>query len=91
MTTAICFKCGNYKNGAFNICENCNTCPESEEELAISIVMTDNYFTQSNLNELSKFIKAGGKPAFAQNILHEWIDQIRESGILKHPTKQNYH
>lgn len=83
MTVAICFKCGNFKKGAFNPCEKCNALPKSEEELALSIVITDHYFNQLNLEQLSVCIKNGGKPELSADVLRDWVEQIRDSSILR--------
>jgi hypothetical protein len=42
MTTAVCFRCGKLKFGAFCPCE-CGAMPQTEDELAISLAMTDHY------------------------------------------------
>ena len=82
MTIAICFKCGNFKKGAFNPCEKCNVLPKSEEELALSIVLTDHYLNQVDLEHLSTCINNGGRAELSSEMLREWIEQIRDSGIL---------
>ena len=43
MTTAVCFRCGELKFGAFCPCQ-CGAMPQTEDELAISLAMTDHYF-----------------------------------------------
>jgi hypothetical protein len=84
VTIAICFKCGHFKKGAFNPCEYCAVSPRSEEELALSIVLTDHYFNQVNLEQLSTWVKDSGSAELSSGMLREWIGQIRNSGILRH-------
>jgi hypothetical protein len=81
VTIAICFKCGHFKKGALNPCENCAASPSSEEELASSIVLTDHYFNQVNLEHLATWIKDGGRAELSPGMLREWIGQIRDSGM----------
>ena len=44
MTTAVCYKCGALKFGAFTPCGKCQSAPSTEDELALSMGMTDHYF-----------------------------------------------
>jgi len=90
MTIAVCFKCGNLKKGAFNPCKKCNACPKNEEELALSLVMTDHYFNLPSLEQLSVCIENGYKIELSAEVLLDWIEQIRASGMLD-PTKLNNH
>lgn len=49
MTQAVCFKCGAIKFGAFCPCPACNATPEAEDDLVISLAMTDHYFDVKTL------------------------------------------
>ena len=41
MTMAACFKCGVIKFGAFVPCPKCSGCPQTEDELALSLASND--------------------------------------------------
>ena len=62
MTVAVCYKCGEFKFGAFLPCKKCGTYPENEEDRALSLVITDHYFDQEKLEIISSELKSG-KPA----------------------------
>lgn len=59
MTTAVCFKCGAMKVGAFTTCEKCKAAPQTVDDLALSLAITDHYFDGENLNNISLDIKNG--------------------------------
>jgi len=59
MTTAVCFKCGEIKYGAFNVCTGCNSEPITEDDFVLSLVMTDHYFGINELRKMSYDIKSG--------------------------------
>jgi len=44
MTQAVCFKCEVIKFGAFVVCDKCEALSESEDDLMLSVVLTDQYF-----------------------------------------------
>ena len=44
MTKAVCFRCGDIKFGAFNPCGACGETPRNDEDLILSLAMTDHYF-----------------------------------------------
>jgi len=50
MTTAICFKCGAMKFAAFTPCQTCGVTPSSDDDLVLSIAMTDHYHFVLNWN-----------------------------------------
>ena len=62
MTQAICFKCGSLKIGAFGQCKQCGELPKSDEDLIMSIALTDHYLDLNTLLEIGKSIKAGERP-----------------------------
>ena len=62
MTLAICKICGTNKWGAFNQCNNCGFEPKTEDELAESIFLSDHYFDQKTLKEISLAFQSGKPP-----------------------------
>lgn len=61
MTMAICQKCGAEKFGAFTRCSACGYCPleESERDIALALLFSDQYMNRTNLQELGRDIAAG--------------------------------
>ena len=63
MTTAVCFKCGAIKFGAFVPCPECGGFPRNEDELALSLAMTDHYFDMPTLDQMGATIRDGTRRA----------------------------
>lgn len=61
MTVAVCWKCGEMKWGAFNACPKCKAAPSSEDDMAISLAMSDHYFDKPTMEQMGADI-AAGKP-----------------------------
>jgi len=61
MTTAVCFKCGAMKIGAFTPCKKCQAVPRTVDDLALAMAITDHYFDEKRLKNISLDIK-NGKP-----------------------------
>jgi hypothetical protein len=59
VTTAICFKCGTKKFGAFNPCRACKAQPRSDDELVLSLAMTDHSFPEQTLDAMGARIASG--------------------------------
>ena len=62
MTQAICFSCGELKFGAFVDCKSCNERPQTDDELVLSLAMTDHYFDLSTLMQMGESIREGCPP-----------------------------
>ena len=75
MTMAVCYKCGEIKFGAFCPCDKCGEKPETEDDLIISLAMTDHQFDMATLEKISETIKKYGLPP---DIPAEEKEQIRE-------------
>ena len=59
MTVAICIKCGSSKFGAFCTCERCSAYPETEEDLALSMMLTDHCHSREELERYGQTIADG--------------------------------
>lgn len=62
MTQAVCWKCGSIKFGAFCPCPECGATPETEDDLVISLAMTDHYFDIETLRQFGQSIEQNGRP-----------------------------
>lgn len=83
MTTAVCLKCGVMKLGAWVPCPKCGYSPESNEERAKAILLTDHLLTPEQLKEASAYIGAGNTPNFDEEAISEMAANFEE--ISKHP------
>jgi hypothetical protein len=61
MTQAVCFKCGEMKHGVFTKCSHCGERPVTDDELVLSLAMTDHYFDSTTIKQMGAAV-AGGKP-----------------------------
>jgi hypothetical protein len=59
MTIAICFACGAIKFGALCPCEKCNATPNSEDEIAVSLLLCDHHMPIPDLEALSEAMMGG--------------------------------
>lgn len=78
MTKAVCFNCGSMKFGAFVECKECHLRPISDDDLAMSLAMTDHYFDENTMKVMAADIKRGEKlkldDASKANILKSFED-----------------
>ena len=86
MTVAICIKCGSFKFGAFCTCEICSAHPETEDELALSLIMTDHFHSRQALEHFGKSIASGSElqidPA-TKDALKVFLEMRQASATLK--------
>lgn len=61
ITQAVCFKCGEIKHGAFTDCPQCCGRSVTEDELVLSLTMTDLYFELATMKQMGAAV-AEGKP-----------------------------
>jgi hypothetical protein len=82
MTMAVCFKCGVIKFGAFVSCPECAGFPQTEDDLALSLAMTDHYFDMPTLAQMGAAVRDGKPPHLDPDTHAQLIQQIRSSGVL---------
>lgn len=83
MTQAICFSCGATKFGAFTPCSACATQPETEDQIAASLLLTDHFMDAATLAENSERIRASGqKAAVPPEMREELLQAVRQGGEL---------
>jgi len=58
---AVCFNCREIKFGAFVDCDKCNAKPMTDDDRAVSLILTDHFFEMYALRELGESIKNGEK------------------------------
>jgi hypothetical protein len=80
VTKAICFKCGAFKFGAFNQCFACYGEPLEDDEILISLVLTDHDLSEEELLFHQKRIQSGSKIVLNQdtkNALNPTLSEIK--------------
>lgn len=86
MTQAVCFKCGAIKFGAIKFgafcpCPDFQAMPKCEEDLAISLAMTDHYFDLDALKQIGASVRERGEPPLLHPETREHIlATIRSAG-----------
>ena len=83
MTMAVCFKCGALKFGAFCPCGQCLAAPETEEDLALSLAMTDHYFDLATLKQMGATAAAGKPPRLAPETREDLLATIRGARLVE--------
>ncbi|MBZ0136154.1 MAG: hypothetical protein K8I27_07265 [Planctomycetes bacterium] len=79
MTMAVCIKCGEEKFGAWTPCSKCDFMPETDEEMAKSVILTDHHMPPESLKQVSALIKTGGEFEYPPDFLADWMAQDFES------------
>lgn len=82
MTMAVCFRCGETKFGAFCPCPRCHAMPQNEEDLALSMAMTDHYFNLPTLKLMGAKIRSGKAIHLEPETHARLIADIRSSGLV---------
>ena len=77
MTTAVCYKCGEFKHGAFKRCQKCGASPVSEDDYALSMSMTDHYFDLDGLKAMGLGVKNGNPPHHSPETREMLLKEIR--------------
>jgi hypothetical protein len=82
MTVAVCFKCGIIKFGAFVPCPDCSAAPQTEDDLVLSLAMTDHYFDRPTLEQMGAAVREGKPPHLDPQTHAQMIEMIRSTGLL---------
>ena len=83
MTIAICFACGEYKVGAFTLCRACGTEPQTDEDLAHSLALTDHYLTPEGLAQVQQQALAGQPINIDPDFYEQLVQGMREEREAK--------
>lgn len=76
MTQAVCFKCGEMKLGAFTNCPNCGGRPVTDDELVLSLAMTDHYFGVSTMKQMGAAVAEGKPPHLDEKTRQDLLKQL---------------
>jgi RNA polymerase subunit RPABC4/transcription elongation factor Spt4 len=76
MTQAVCFKCGEIKQGAFTDCLHCGSTPVTEDWLFLSLTMTDRYFELATMNQMGVALAEGAPPHLDEKSRQDLLKQL---------------
>lgn len=62
--------------GAFLPCFDCGAVPETEDDLAVSLVLTERYFDSADLKDISATMRSGGPRPRLQPKQHKAIVEM---------------
>ncbi|QDT41818.1 hypothetical protein Pan241w_18860 [Gimesia alba] len=86
MTTAVCFQCGHLKFGSFLACDECQAKPRTDDELIVSLAMSDHYFEKATLESMGQYIKEHGHPPQLdpeqEKVFRRKFEEVKASGVL---------
>ena len=85
MTLAICIRCGHEKLGALTPCPSCNFLPESSEDRAKSITLSDHNCDAEALRQISDRIRSGEPFQFDNDAIAQMAVELIALDDLKMP------
>lgn len=80
MSISVCFKCGTTKLEPACPCTKCRTTPASEDELAVSMALTDTLMSNDELHDIAGTIAAGKPYKLEPELRTRMIVALRKSG-----------
>lgn len=73
---AVCFNCGGIKGGAFAPCAGCGRRPTGDDDLALSVLITDQYYDAASLRRMAEAIRDGDHPQLDAGTRHTVLRHI---------------
>jgi len=80
MTVAICFACDEFKLGA---CTACGAEPQTDEDLAHSLALTDHYLTPESLAQVQQQALAGQPVSIDPDFYELLLQNFRKERAAK--------
>lgn len=79
MTQAVCFECGEMKHGAFTECSHCGERPVTDDELVLSLAMTDHYFDSTTMKQIGAAVAEGKPPNLDEESRQDLLKQLENA------------
>ena len=74
MTLALCLKCGGVKFGSLSRCQRCEFEPQTEHDVAYSVVLSTHHFSMETLKTMGAAIALTGKiPKLAKDSEEQFV------------------
>ncbi len=87
MTTAICYNCGKFKTSAFIPCYQCGAIPKQDDDIILSLALTDHFFDRNTLTNLGETIQNGEQvqlDAQTQAVLRQKLQEPETASMIKY-------
>lgn len=85
MTLAICIRCGHEKLGALTPCASCSFLPESPEDHAKSITLSDHNYDAAELRQIADRIRLGDPVDFDKDAIAQMAAELEALGDQEIP------
>ena len=82
MTDAICFKCGSQKVGALTECQSCRAVPATENDLTLSLVLSEHLSTNAQLEILAHEIRNHLKLSVSEALLNQAREALKDPQLM---------
>ena len=82
MTNSICFKCGAQKIGALTQCGSCHVAPRKEEDLALSLFLSEHISSKSNLEVLAQKLRSHINLSVPDSLLLQARKALKDPQLL---------
>lgn len=76
MTIAVCLECGRLKSGAWSACPNCGYQPEGDEQLAQSLIVSDNCIARGMLEAMAERRRQGEPWYFDSQLVEAFKERV---------------
>jgi hypothetical protein len=83
MTRAICIRCGTEKVGALTPCAGCGFDPESLEDRARSVVLSDHHLSPADMESAAAEIRAGSTPDLPEDLVAGYLESLKNPPSTK--------
>ena len=82
MGMAICFKCGSAKSGALVACRGCGAAPQTDNEYAASLALSEHVSSKEQLTQYSHELRNGERLSVPRQALAEALDALKDPQLL---------
>jgi hypothetical protein len=83
MTTSVCFKCGAEKFEALTACGGCGAIPRVEDELALSLVLSEHLSTEAQLIHFAHDIRNHLRWSAPQGLLAQAHEALKDPQLME--------
>lgn len=78
MTRALCLRCFAEKHGCWTDCERCGFIPHGEGQLALSLVVSDNFLSPDDLSYIrQRYEEFGEFPDIGDDLMEHAVAHVR--------------
>ncbi len=82
MSRSICFKCGSEKFGALTDCTNCGASPQTDQQVAISLVLCEHLSSDAQLEGYSHQIQQGHRPDIQGSTIAKAWEALQDEQLM---------